>query len=307
VNRIKAIDLLCGAGGWGCATRGLPIDVILAVDLWDAACVTYGLNHPNVTIWAVDVRDPVVQEKIIAFAQDHDVRLVLGAITCQWLSVYRHIQKVDHAEREANRLTLDSCLCLVKQIEPQWWCLEDVTQITRELPPFTPYEIFNAAHWSAQRRRRCFIGEFPRPRKCPVGGAKLLRDCIRPGPYRIGRRLMGRIPQRARTFTKQTCLAAELDRKAPTVLSQCSRRDAEMAIVDPSLPGGMRNPEWQELAAIQGFPDDYLFYGSPTDVMKQVGGAVPIPLAHAILRGIVEQAARHNSHAAIAATHGGAR
>jgi len=64
---------------------------------------------------AVDVRDPVVQEKIIAFAQDHDVRLVLGAITCQWLSVYRHIQKVDHAEREANRLTLDSCLCLVNR------------------------------------------------------------------------------------------------------------------------------------------------------------------------------------------------
>jgi site-specific DNA-cytosine methylase len=62
-----------------------------------------------------------------------------------------------------------------------------------------------------------------------------------------------------------------------------------LAIVDPSLPGGMRNPEWQELAVIQGFPTDYLFYGAPTDVMKQVGRAVPIPLAQAILRGIVEQ------------------
>ena len=49
----------------------------------------------------------------------------------------------------------------------------------------------------------------------------------------------------------------------------------------------MRNPEWQELAALQGFPLDYLFYGSPTDVMKMVGRAVQIDLARAILSGIV--------------------
>jgi DNA (cytosine-5)-methyltransferase 1 len=289
VNRIKAIDLCCGAGGWACAARTLPIDVVLAVDLWGVACVTCELNHPNATVWSLDVRDPIVQEKIVAFARENGVRLVLGGIPCEWLSVYRHLQKVGQAERDANRLTLDSCLGLVKQIEPQWWCIEDVKQIIGELPPFVPYEIFDAAHWSGQRRRRCFIGEYPKPQRDAIGGAKLLRDYIRSGPYRLGRRLMGRTPQRSRTFSKHTCLAAELDRKAPTVVSQCSRHDAELAIVDPSLPGGMRNPEWQELAVIQGFPTDYLFYGAPTDVMKQVGRAVPIPLAQAILRGIVEQ------------------
>ena len=56
--------------------------------------------------------------------------------------------------------------------------------------------------------------------------------------------------------------------------------------MDDRVPGGMRNPEWQEMASIQGFPDDYLFYGSPTDVMKQVGRAVSIPLGAAILRAI---------------------
>jgi site-specific DNA-cytosine methylase len=142
---IRAVDICCGGGGWACAARGLPIEIVLAVDLWEPAVMTYRLNHPWAEVWQEDLRN-----------------------------------------------------------------------------------------------------------------------------------------------LRETCLAAELDRKSPTVMSQCSRRDAELAIVDDRLPGGMRVPEWQELATIQGFPTDYLFYGSPTDVMKQVGRAVPIPLARAILERICE-------------------
>ncbi len=286
---IKAIDLCCGAGGWACA-RGLPIEIVLAVDLWEPAAITYRLNHPSVEVWIEDLRGKAVQRKIIDVAEARETNLVLGGIPCGWLSSYRTIQKVSVDERDANRATLDSCLAMVGRIAPEFWCMEDVAKIVGELPPFTPYQIFDARHWSAQRRKRCFVGEFPTPKKDPTGAAKLLRDHIRPGPYRIGRRLSGRTPQRSRTFCKQTCLGADLDRKAPTVTTQCSRRDAELAFLDPRLPGGMRSPEWQEMASIQGFPDDYLFYGSPTDAMKQVGQAVPIPLAAAILAAIVKQA-----------------
>jgi site-specific DNA-cytosine methylase len=283
---IHAIDLFSGAGGWSCAARGLPIRVVAAVDFWEPATITYGLNFPDTHIIQGDLRDPEVIESVVAIAERENVSVVLGGIPCEWLSVYRSLQKVSTEERDRNREALDSALAIVSRISPRWWCMEDVTQIIGELPPFTPYHVFDARHWSGQRRKRCFVGDYPMPQRDSTGAAKMLRDYIRPGPYRIGRRLFGRTPQRARTFSKTTCLAAELDRKAPTVLSQCSRRDAELAIVDPSVPGGMRNPEWQEMAAVQGFPSDYLFYGSPTDVMKQVGRAVPIPLARAILQGI---------------------
>lgn len=305
---ILAIDICCGGGGWACAARGLPIKIVLAVDFWDAACQTYSLNHPATEVRQADLRSVQVRRKMIEDARAAGVRLVLGGIPCEWLSVYRNLQKVDAAERDAERRTLDSCLEIVRLIDPDWWCLEDVIQIKRELPPFVPHETFDAKHWSAQRRKRCFIGNFPRPARDPVGGSKVLGDMIRPGPYRIGRRLFGRTPQTSRTFSKQTCLGAAMDKKAPTVLSQCSPRDAELAFLDPQVPGGMRNPEWQEMASIQGFPSDYLFYGSPTDVMKQVGRAVPIPLARVILEGIVRDAesrsATGNQKSAIA---GGAR
>lgn len=291
---INAIDLFSGAGGWACAARGLPIRIVAAVDFWEPATITYRLNHPETSVIWGDLRHPDIIDQVLQVAKGFNVRLVLGGIPCEWLSVYRHLQKVDTAERDANRDALDSALRIVKRINPRWWCLEDVIQIVRELPPMTPYHVFQAGKWCGQRRKRCFVGDYPMPRPDPEGAAKLLRDYVRPGPYRIGRRLFGRTPKRARTFSKETCLAAELDRKGPTVLSQCSRRDAEMAIVDPDLPGGMRNPEWQEMAGLQGFPSNYLFYGSPTDVMKQVGRAIPIPLGRAILKAICEAHAKQS-------------
>ncbi|MDE2102050.1 MAG: DNA cytosine methyltransferase [Patescibacteria group bacterium] len=285
-NMLRAVDLCCGGGGWACAARGLPIQIIAAADLWEPACRTYALNHRGTIVMQGDLRSPEFRAEFFT-RSGGNIDVVLGGIPCEWLSVYRNLQKVKPEELEQQRETLDCVLALSDYFQPRWWCLEDVIQLKRELPIFTPYVVLDARHWSAQRRKRLFVGRFPKPRRPNV---KLtLGDVTRPGPYRIGRRLYGRKPQFTRTFANDTCLAAPLDRKGPTVLSQCSRRDAEMAILDPSVPGGMRNPEWQEMAALQGFPTDYLFYGSPSDVMKMVGRAVQIDLARAILQGIVDE------------------
>lgn len=37
-----------------------------------------------------------------------------------------------------------------------------------------------------------------------------------------------------------------------------------------------------EGARIQGFPDDFEFMGSPAAITRQIGNAVPVPLARAI-------------------------
>jgi site-specific DNA-cytosine methylase len=286
MNRLKAIDLCGGAGGWACAAAGLPIDIVLAVDFWEPACKTYELNHPATKVLCDDVRSAAVRAAIKAVGS---VDAVLGAVPCNWLSSYRVLCKVEAIEQADQREVLDAVLAIVKHIAPEFWCIEDVKQLARELPIFTPWEEINARHFSAQRRKRIFVGEFPRPPKQVCD--RLLRDAVLPGPYRIGRRAFGRTPQQSRTFTSSTTLGALLDRKAPTVTGQCSRRDAEMVVVDPAMPGGIRNFEWQEMALLQGFPRDYLFYGSPTDVMKQVGGAVQIDTARAILTAMVKAAA----------------
>ena len=61
----------------------------------------------------------------------------------------------------------------MKRLDPEFWCLEDVIQIIGELPPMTPWQVLNAIHWSGQRRKRCFVGDFPTPKRDAFGGAKL--------------------------------------------------------------------------------------------------------------------------------------
>ena len=294
--RLKAIDLCCGAGGWACAARGLPIDIVLAVDLWDAACRTHQLNHPETQVLRGDLRemdlwDDDLRRKFLELSRGID--LVLGAIPCEWLSYRRRLNQASPEECQNERATLSAVLGLVNALCPAYWCLEDVKGLARELPPNVPWLELNSRHYSAQRRKRIYIGRFP----APILRMSLLRmrDKLRPGPYRIGRRSADRIPVRSQAFHPDRVFAVRPGEKAPTVCNLSSRRDAELVIVESGLAGGRRQMEWQEGAALQGFPEDYVFYGSPSDVWKMIGQAIQIDTGRAILQEIVKHAQTNRS------------
>lgn len=281
---LGAIDLCGGAGGWACAARGLPIQMLAAVDMWPPACRTYEINHPGTQIICGDLREAELQKTLIEkFAGRVD--LIVGGVPCEWLTRYRSLRQVNAVERASERATLDSVLALVKALAPRYWCLEDVEGLIAELPILTPYVKINSAAYSPQRRKRVYVGQFPSP--SPGRSKRTLRHAIRPGPYRIGSMSFQRTPVISRTFNRGTVLAAHLDRKAPTVCDYGSRRDGELVLVDPSLPGGKRQLEWQEGAALQGFPSHYLFYGCPGDVSRMVARAIQIDTGRAILKAIV--------------------
>ncbi len=50
--------------------------------------------------------------------------------------------------------------------------------------------------------------------------------------------------------------------------------------------GSVRYFSVRESARLQSFPDDYVFHGSWTESMRQLGNAVPVELGHAVARGI---------------------
>lgn len=54
----------------------------------------------------------------------------------------------------------------------------------------------------------------------------------------------------------------------------------------------------REAARLQGFPDSHAFCGTRHDVRHQIGNAVPVPLAEAIGRSIIDVLQSTNAHAA---------
>jgi DNA (cytosine-5)-methyltransferase 1 len=57
-----------------------------------------------------------------------------------------------------------------------------------------------------------------------------------------------------------------------------------------ALPdGAYRYYTVRESARVQTFPDDYVFSGSWTEAMRQIGNAVPVELATAVGKSVLKQ------------------
>lgn len=281
---LRAIDICCGAGGWSVAARGLPITVTDAWD-WDTdACATHRANHQATDVHQADIR--TVNFRPFAGKVD----LVLGAVPCEEISVARNSKKASaHILRDWQAL-LDSILAAVDAINPRWWVLENVIQMRKHLPPLTPYLIIDSAEYSAQKRRRIYVGKFPRP--APGTDTRVLRDCLRPGPHQVNRQTL----EAPTTSTRQwygprTKRILDPDRKSPTITNFGNRYSRAFTIQQSAAPPRALN--FHEAAALQGFPEDFVFVAALFRATKLVGQAVQIHTARAILQAIIQ--AHHQS------------
>lgn len=84
----------------------------------------------------------------------------------------------------------------------------------------------------------------------------------------------------------RTTLYGRIDYLKPSyTITTCFNRPGNGTNVHPTKE---RVLSIREAARIQTFPDNYLFYGSKTDILKQVGNAVPVILAYSIGKKIKE-------------------
>jgi DNA (cytosine-5)-methyltransferase 1 len=122
-----------------------------------------------------------------------------------------------------------------------------------EKPTLTPW-----------RTVRDAISDLPDPERHPRSAARYLNHRFQPG---------------ARSYVGHT--GSPLDEPSKTLKAG-----------DHGVPGGenmLRRPDGsiryfsvRESARLQGFPDDFLFHGSWSETMRQLGNAVPVELAHVL-------------------------
>lgn len=87
-------------------------------------------------------------------------------------------------------------------------------------------------------------------------------------------------------YTSNSFYEWRLDEVSPTVMALGSRYDSYAAI---EFERTHRQVEWQEAASLQGFPDDYLFFGTQTKVSKLIAQAVQIDTGRAILQRLCKE------------------
>lgn len=261
-----------------------------AEDCLETWTLNHGRSHPSCQILRLDLATAEGKEAVITAAQG-GIDLVVGGIPCEEVSVARANRPAPPGVLERWLRLLHNCLDIVKTLAPCWWAFEDVIGIEKHLPPplwhglDIPVQRIQASHFGPQRRLRTFVGHFPN-RLVPAPGARVLREVLRPGPYRT-------IP-RASTYRRArgyysggTIWVWEPEQPGFTVLDWGGRH-TRGAMVE-THGGQVRQLEWQEAATLQGFPDDYIFVGSYGRTWKMVAQAIPVYVGRAILQAIVHE------------------
>lgn len=275
MTTLRAIDVCAGAGGWAVAARGLPIDIVAAFDLQEDCLETYNLNHPGVVCIQCDVTEYDFSRYV------GHVDLVLGGIPCEDISAARRNVPLPEEKRESFVRLLNKCLAVPGQVGARWWCYEDVVDVLRHMPLFTPHFVLNSQDFGPQRRKRAYLGNTPMP--APQGNTELLGDYLRRGPFRKSLHLRDRTPRRSQVYGSKCFYPWMPGEKSPTVYGVTSQHDKYSAA---ALGDDWRSMQWQELAALQGFPDDYVFMGTPTRTVKMVAQAVEVRTGRAILEAL---------------------
>ena len=312
---IKFADFFCGAGG---LTLGLVMAgyvPVLGVENNESAYKTYknnlGQRFKKINKFsALDITDSKNKIKIIKHLKKENIKLICGGFPCQGFSLSG--SRVISDPR--NTLYRDM-LEIVQEVKPDFIIMENVVGITtiydgkvlkkiisdyNEIGYSISYKEINAADFEvAQTRKRIiFIGN--RVNKRNVFPAKLITD---PKYYITCGDVLERYKQMAENkafshiFSRHS---KEMQEKLLSVeVGKClyeNYNDAwkKCAKDRPSctIKGnhGATNIHYElprvitprEMAALQSFPDDYLFSGTKQSQLVQIGNAVPPYVARAI-------------------------
>ena len=291
------VDLFCGIGGFHLAASSLGLQCVYACDIDTEARTAYANNFGITPAGDISRAKP---------ANMPQFDLLCAGFPCQPFSI---IGGRKGMEDPRGTLFLE-IIRLAKATRPEALVLENVKQLVsihggsvfdriisdiQALGYHVDYKILNALdHGLPQKRERVLVvatrkhfDQFPWPQeKTPM---KPLASVLEKHPaprFFVSERI-----RKARQIAHQSPHKVGIwhENKGGNVSSHphsCALRAG--ASHNYLLVNGERRLTPREMLRLQGFPDTYEIVCSDSQTRKQAGNAVPVPLAHAAIRGILK-------------------
>ena len=282
-KRIVVVDLFCGAGGFSCGAKSAGAEIALAVDAWDVALNVHKRNHTNTTHWHMTLGCESPCEfawRVRRFLQDRynqtPVHIhVHASPPCQPFSTAKARKLTDAQTEESveNGLKLVRWTFeVIRELNPESWSFENVpsTKLKQFFKDYNGTLVACCDHGVPQLRRRYLMGSLPfkrMEREIPLTPSSVLS--------RFGYDDLQQYEMICLTSSKK--FRRTLDVPAYTVTA------THLGTLRNRRTGKLQHIKPREAAALQTFPDDYLFVGQYHDIKRMIGNAVPPRLAFHII------------------------
>ena len=296
-SSLACADLFCGIGGFHVAASNLGLDVVFACDIDAEARAVYSRNFglsPEIDIVAVPSKD----------IPDHDI--MLAGFPCQPFSIMGNKQGTADPR---GTLYLE-ILRIANDKRPQGIVLENVKQLATTqkgavlqmildalegMGYTTDWRILNALDLGLpQKRERTIIvatlpsfDEFPWPSgKIPMRPLSKILEKEPDPKYFVSQRIRDK-----RHAAHKAAVTPSIwhENKAGHISSyawSCALRAG--ASYNYLLVNGERRLTPREMLRLQGFPDTFEIMSSDSQTRKQAGNAIPVPIAEAAIRGVID-------------------
>ncbi|QYK52620.1 MAG: DNA (cytosine-5-)-methyltransferase [Fimbriimonadaceae bacterium] len=302
MSELKFIDLFCGIGGFHIAMEnasekaGIRSSCVFASDI-DIACqemyeANFGLK-PVGDITKIDALD----------IPDHDV--LFAGFPCQPFSIMGSLRGF-----EDTRGTLFFDIArILKEKRPRAFILENVKQLVghrqgqtlgrileslRDLDYYVTYRVLNALDFGLpQKRERVLIVGFDR--QCdfiwPQGGypMKPLKEILEteiPEKYVASEKIQNARSKWHSVDAEPTIWHENKSGNISKYPYSCALRAG--ASYNYLLVDGLRRLTEREMLRLQGFPDSYKIIKGYSDVRRQAGNSIAVPMVGSVISRVLD-------------------
>lgn len=353
---MNVIDLFSGCGGFSHGFEKAGYNILLGVDIWKDALITFEKNHKKAKVLEGNLTD-INGEQLLSYINrdKSEIDVIIGGPPCQGFSVSGK-RILDDPRNQLYK----SFVQVVDSIKPKVFVMENVPGLVRlfngeakdkilesleNIGYNVSYKILTAADFGVPqlRKRVFFVGlrkdlfdfpydyfEFPTPKygderefpyitskeainDLPLLGEEIGNEIMPyPGPpknsyQQLMRKNSDNIYNHVATVHKPKTvetIAMVPDggnyKDLPKELWETRKVNIAWTRMNSKKPcftidtghnhhfhyKANRVPTVRESARIQSFPDEFIFYGTKTSQLKQVGNAVPPILSQALAEKI---------------------